>query len=101
MDNLTLEVVLFELKEGVDEAEFLTAAKQIEPWLKEVGGFIKRDLYKGDGDEWVDIIHWASREEALQAAEKIMSLPEGQAFGSKIKESSIKMLHIRRKHTLS
>jgi antibiotic biosynthesis monooxygenase (ABM) superfamily enzyme len=89
-----LEVVLFKLAPGVDAAEFQAAATAVQSWLETVPGYIRRELAASAEGQWVDIVHWASLDEAMQAADAIMATPEGQAFGAMIEPTSIQMLHL-------
>ena len=98
MKQPTLEIVLFKLAESVSKDEFLSAARGVESWLSTVSGFQRRELSCDDSGNWVDMIYWDSLEEAQQAAAEIMSMPEGQQFGSKISGESIKMYHMQSVH---
>lgn len=100
MSEYVLEIVLFQLAEGVSDAEFLTAARGVEPWLEQQPGFVKRQINRDSQGHWLDLIHWNSLEEAQAAAAQIMSKPEGQAFGATIKPESIQMFHMRSVHDL-
>lgn len=99
MNSDTIEIVFFRLAEGVSDEEFLAAAAAVDGWLAEKPAFKSRVLY-GDGEgNWVDTVHWASKAEALAAAEAIMQQPEGQAFGALINPDTIFMYHMAAKHT--
>lgn len=101
MNTPTLEIVIFKLNVGVNDAEFMALARRLEGWLQQVGGFIDRELSKNDEGLWVDIVRWHSLPEALAAAEQIMAAPEGQAFGSAIDPDSITMIHAGPVYTFS
>jgi heme-degrading monooxygenase HmoA len=73
--ELTVEIVQFELIDGVEEIEFLQDADSMIPELKSQPGFIKRALLKSPDGQWMDIVHWNSLSEAQQAAENVLSLP--------------------------
>ena len=100
MKNETVEIVFFQLAEGVNEADFLTAAKGVEGWLQKAAGFRRRELNQDNAGNWVDIVYWDSLEQAQQAAAQIMEMPEGQLFGSKIAGETIKMYHMHPVHRL-
>ncbi len=98
MQNKTVEIVFFRLAESVSDDEFLAAAAGVDDWLAQTDGFCSRTLY-GDGDgNWVDTVHWASKERALAAADAIMQQPEGMAFGSKINPDTIFMYYMTAAH---
>lgn len=89
----TIEIVLFELAEGVAENDFLNAVAAMQDDLNQMSGYIDRELSRDENGRWVDVLHWGSLEEATAAAEAIMSWPSGQTFGSMIDPESIQMLH--------
>ena len=72
----------------------MDTVRGLEPWRSQTSGFIQRELTKNDDGLRVDVLHWRSLSEALSAAAEIMAAPEGQAFGSKIDETSITMMHV-------
>jgi hypothetical protein len=69
----TIEWAPFTLAEGVDEATLLTASEALQrDFLSKQSGFLHRALLRGASGQWVDIIHWESRdavEEAMRAAQ--------------------------------
>ncbi len=80
-----LEVARFKVKVG-DEERMLAARPAMEAALeRECPGFVSLVLSR-EGDTWVDIVRWESREQALAAMDKVMSLPECQAMFSLIDE---------------
>jgi hypothetical protein len=101
MNNPTLEIVLFKLQEGVSEETFLASAKSIDAWLGSVDGFRQRQLYQDGQGYWIDTVQWDSLEQAHAAAAAMMSLPEGQAFGSLIDGDSLMMIHAYEVHRLN
>ena len=101
MKQPTIEIVLFQLAEGVSQDEFLNAAQNVESWLRQVSGFRRRELSRDAAGNWVDIVHWDSLEEAQKAAAEIMSTPEGQKFGGTIRGESIQMYHVHPVHELT
>ncbi|HEX2046125.1 MAG TPA: antibiotic biosynthesis monooxygenase [Acidimicrobiales bacterium] len=80
-----LEVARFKVKPD-DEGRMLAARPAMEAALeRECPGFVSLVLTR-DGDTWVDIVRWESREQALAAMEKVMTVPECQAMFSLIDE---------------
>jgi heme-degrading monooxygenase HmoA len=94
-DNPTVELVLFRLKPGVEEAAFLEAADAIQSAVVEMGGFIRRELLRNEEGQWADVLHWNSLEEAHHAAEAILSDSRCDPFLGMIDEPSITMLHLQ------
>ena len=78
--DVLIEVTIFKIKAGVDQAQFLVADAAFTEALKAMGGFIKRDLLQGENDVWIDMIHWKTQADAQHSAEAIASHPEAQAF---------------------
>ena len=93
-NGLTVELVTFKLIEGADEAAFLAAADAVMADIRRRSGYVNRELLKGDDGQWIDVVHWRSREDALAAAELFNSLPTAQAFGSFPDFTSLTMLHL-------
>jgi hypothetical protein len=92
-DSPAVEVVQFKLAGGVDEKAFLEASDAMMPELGKLSGFITRELLKGE-DEWMDIVHWNSLDEARQAAAKVMSIPACLRFFEMIDQSGLKVSHL-------
>lgn len=64
-----IEWAPFELTEGVDEKTLLQASETLQrDFLGKQKGFIRRELLKGKGKHWVDLVYWQSRDDAEQAA---------------------------------
>ena len=66
MSNVTLEIVQFKLKDGIDEDTLLTVTKQSLEEVKTFSGYIRRELFKGSDGLWFDIVHWKSLSEAQE-----------------------------------
>lgn len=92
-NGLTVELVTFKLNEGADEAAFLQAADAVMADIRQLPGYVRRELLKGDDGQWIDVVHWRSRNDALAAAELFNTLPSAQAFGSFLDAGTIAMLH--------
>ena len=83
MAHCTVEWAPFALAEGVEEATLLAAAEALQrDFLSQQPGFIARELLKGAGNEWVDLLYWASQEAAAAAMQTAGSVPACQAYFS-------------------
>jgi hypothetical protein len=72
----TIEWAPFRLAEGVDETRLLAASDVLQrEFVSQQPGFIRRELLKGQGDQWVDIIYWESRTAAEEASRNAMNSP--------------------------
>jgi hypothetical protein len=89
-----LEVVLFKLKPGTDEADFLAASEAVMPDLRTMRGFIRRELFEDADGQWMDTAHWHSLDDAHRAAEVFLSLLCAQTLMALIDETSMTMLHL-------
>ncbi|MGH2593537.1 MAG: antibiotic biosynthesis monooxygenase family protein [Anaerolineae bacterium] len=94
-----IELVLMKPKAAVDEAALLRASDDLMPFLREVGGFIRRELLKTEDNQWVDLVYWNSLAEAQHAANTIMSKPAGQRLATLLDETSITLLHLHQVRT--
>ncbi|QGG51857.1 hypothetical protein [Lysinibacillus pakistanensis] len=94
--NYVMEVVLFELKQGIDKHHFCQAAAALTKVLKfEISGFEGRTLlHTSDESQWTDIINWCDMESALEAMEKLKSISEFQIFVSMIDSREITQRHL-------
>ena len=99
-EQLTVEIVLFKLKEGAETGAFITAAAGLEPFLQTQSGFVRRQLLQGDDGQWSDIVHWRTLAEAHQAAETVMQEPSCHPFMGMIDENSVTMFHMQQTHTI-
>jgi hypothetical protein len=89
-----LEVVLFKLKPGADEAAFLAASEAVMPDLRTMRGFMGRELFKDADGHWLDTVHWQSLDDAHRAAEVFLTLSCAQTLMALIDETSMTMLHL-------
>ena len=94
--NYVMEVVLFELKEGIDKHRFCQAAAALTKVLKhEISGFEGRTLlHTSDESQWTDIIYWCDMESALAAVEELKFKSEFQSFVSMIDSREITQRHL-------
>jgi hypothetical protein len=95
MNNQSVvEIVTFKLKAGASEQDFLQAANAIQTDLQTMSGYMSRELLKDEHDGWIDLIHWQSMEQALAAAEAMITLPGVGLFITMIDETSMTMRHL-------
>lgn len=74
--KLTVEWAPFKLAEEIDEATLLEAAEVLQTeFVSKQPGFISRELLKGQGNQWAEIIYWNSLEEAEQASQNATNSP--------------------------
>ena len=72
-NNLTVEWAPFKVADHVSDSELFEAANALESnFLKQQAGYVRRELLKGEGRNWVDLVYWSSAETAQAAAQSIM-----------------------------
>jgi antibiotic biosynthesis monooxygenase (ABM) superfamily enzyme len=94
--NGQLEIVIYRLRADVDRVKFMAISSQATEWLRHRPGYLGRELLEDDGGQWVDLVRWATIEDALAAASAFMEVPEAAAFMDAVEPDSITMLHPRR-----
>ena len=91
-----LEMVIYRLKGDVHRDQFLKISARATEWLRNRPGYLSRELLEDDSGQWVDLVRWATMEDALAAAGAFMAVPEAAAFMDAVEPESITMLHPRR-----
>lgn len=72
--GMVVEWAPFEVREGVSNEQLLQASEHLQnEFLVKQKGYIKRELLKGEGRQWVDLIYWASEEDAQAAIQNAMN----------------------------
>jgi antibiotic biosynthesis monooxygenase len=90
----TLELVVFHLKGGVTREQFLATDEAAARWMREQPGFISHELSQAtDGERWIEVAWWESREQAEAAAEAAMSSESCAPMFALIDMESALMLH--------
>ncbi len=95
-DQTAVEAALFRLRPGTDRVAFLTAAEAVTIDLRRMPGYLDRELSEGDDGRWLDLVHWASMDEARRAADAILHAPGSRPFMEMLDPESITLLHLRR-----
>ena len=96
-----VEVTIFKLKSDIQEADFLEADAAFTEALRSVGGFISRQLLKGENHLWVDMIQWQRLEDAQRSGATIASKPTAQAFIQMLDGSDNQMFYLMPTRTYS
>lgn len=94
-NKLIVEIAQFKLASGVTDEEFIKEAEDVQKnFLEKQSGYVDRELLKAKDGQWIDILHWDSRQEAQKAAEMMIKEPTTQGFMKRIDSLSVKMLHL-------
>jgi hypothetical protein len=68
MGSQIVEWAPFRLKPGVDETDLLKVSDDLQTeFLNRQSGFLRRELFKASGGNFVDVIWWSSRAAAQNA----------------------------------
>jgi hypothetical protein len=67
LDKHYAEVALYQLKSGIDDAQFLAISDEATEVYRKLPGFVRRELMKSDEGKWVDLVYWQNRDLAKQA----------------------------------
>jgi len=64
-----LELVVFELADGMKQEEFLPAADTVSEWLRTQPGFQSRELsFSPETDKYVEAVYWDTLDQAVAAS---------------------------------
>jgi hypothetical protein len=75
-----VELVTFRTKAGVTSEQVISAAEQVNLFLKSQPGFLSRHLGVTDDGTWHDILYWESRDHVMAAMAKVESSPHCPIF---------------------
>lgn len=87
------EIVTFRLIEGTEPADFVSAARAIEPILKASGTVLGRTLSCDDAGTWTDHITWTTMAAAKSTAEAMMADPIAAPMLQMIDPAHVSMRH--------
>jgi hypothetical protein len=91
--NPVAEIVTFRLVTGSDPAEFVNAARAVEPLLQATGQVLSRTLSQGEDGIWTDHITWASMAAAAATANAMMADPVAAPMMRMIDPAHVQMRH--------
>ena len=89
-----IELVQCSLQPDTSDADFLAAAEEAQTgFLEGFDGFIKRELWKKDDGQWVDLIYWTTVEAAQNSMGQFISHPSTQHFMALIQPDNTTVAH--------
>lgn len=94
MSAKVIELVIFKIKPDVSEEAFVKAAEKTWPAIKQMAGYVDRQLAVDEQGQWSDIVYWTDMEAAQTAAAAVMQMSEFADFISMIDESQLSMRHL-------
>jgi hypothetical protein len=73
MSEITIEWAPFTIADGVTEEELLAGSEALQTeFLAAQEGFMRRELLRGEGRRWCDLVYWRDPEAARRAAANAM-----------------------------
>jgi heme-degrading monooxygenase HmoA len=91
---MTFELVVFAFTPTTTIEQGLAAATRMDDYLRRAPGFISRQLFHDEAaNQWVDLVAWRTRDEALAAMSGFPESPEARDIGSSFAGPPSLMLH--------
>jgi Antibiotic biosynthesis monooxygenase len=88
MMGVALEFVHLTVKAGQEE-EFVLRRADVEAVLASMPGFLDAELVRLEDGTWLDLVHWASLEQAKAAAEQFPALTEVHPWAALMDEVKV------------
>jgi hypothetical protein len=89
-----LELVVFSLRQGVTREQLLGTVDAVSAWARRQPGFISRELsHNADQDKWIEVVYWASLDDAEAAAKASQSSDQCAPMFALIDMESALFLH--------
>ena len=84
------DVIQYKLAQGISEDHLVKVANQIiDTWMKDLKGFVNLEITKSDEGQYIDIVHWSSREDAKNAEKEMCNIPNAMDWYSCYDQASI------------
>ena len=75
-NSLTVEWAPFQVAVHVTDNQLIDAANDIEQnFLLKQKGYVRRELLKGQDNQWIDLVYWTTTEAAAMAAQAATESP--------------------------
>lgn len=97
MTDFVYEIVLFQLRPGVGREQYLAATTKASDWLQAQPGFLGREILEDESGQWLEILRWATTEDALAAARASEEADFVAAIMDAVVPETVRMLHPRRR----
>lgn len=89
-----VEVVLFRPAPDVGETDVLTTANLMQAKVRQMRGFIDRQLLKNGEGQWVDLVWWEDMAHAQAASDAIMQDAELAPYMGMFAEGEMTIMHL-------
>ena len=94
MQCTTVEIIMFGLNNGVNEADFVAANQPVDEWVKAQPGFCYRSLTQNPESKlWSDIVYWDTLENAKAAFTKFNQVAANKAWTEMIDATTVQVQH--------
>ena len=90
------DIITYELAEGVTEEQLLSVGQQIvNDWMKNLKGFVSWEIHRSESG-YTDIVTWETKEDAKNAEQEMVKIPNAGAWYACYKEGSISSTNLTR-----
>lgn len=94
MNKAVIEVLVFHLKEGVSEEEFLKLNQHMkDSFVSKQDGFISRETSKTEDGEWQISVHWNSKADSEKSMAGFDTAEGAEAFLGMMDMETFKLIH--------
>ena len=87
--NYVYEIVTWKSKEGVSDADMISAVDSMVEDLKQLDGFINQTLYKEKDGQWVDVYYWVTEKNAVDSNDAMANKDSFKSLIELIEPSSV------------
>jgi len=94
MTTTVVEMVTYNLKPNVTQADFAATHEQVNAWLKQQEGFLYRSVSEDENGLLHDLAFWQDMPTAKAAGDAFMQATEGQALCGLIDMETCHMRHM-------
>lgn len=94
MTTTVVEMVTYNLKSGVNKADFASTHDKVNEWLKKQEGFLYRSVSEDENGLLHDLAYWQDMPTAKAAGDAFMKSDEGQSLCGLIDMDSCHMRHM-------
>jgi hypothetical protein len=85
-----LETISFQLRDGVEDADFLRRNKKVETeYMRQRPGFRSRETAHGADGTWLVLVHWDNAEHADATGRVFMQAAETKEFMAAVDPATV------------
>lgn len=87
------EIVIFSLKTGISDSDFVALSQQSQDFVQSAPGFLFRTLSKGSDGKWCDFVIWNDMIAAKATADTFPQQPFAPALMAAIDGDTLSLRH--------